>query len=136
MNIAPIIKNNNVEEDYKLTKILVADDDKLIRWSLKEIFSLEGYSVDTAASSLEAVQQTEKETYSLIFTDIEMDEENGISTIVKMNAQQPGIKIVILTALPIQQVEAQLDGINIFAVLEKPFMPEDILAIAKKALAS
>jgi DNA-binding NtrC family response regulator len=136
MNIAPIIKNNNVEEDYKLTKILVADDDKLIRWSLKEIFSLEGYSVDTAASSLEAVQQTEKETYSLIFTDIEMDEENGISTIVKMNAQQPGIKIVILTALPIQQVEAQLDGINICAVLEKPFMPEDILAIAKKALAS
>lgn len=136
MNIALLIKNNNVEEDYKLTKILVADDDKLIRWSLKEIFSLEGYSVDTAASSLEAVQQTEKETYSLIFTDIEMDEENGISTIVKMNAQQPGIKIVILTALPIQQVEAQLDGINIFAVLEKPFMPEDILAIAKKALAS
>ena len=136
MNIALLIKNYNVEEDYRVTKILVADDDKLIRWSLKEIFSLEGYSVDTAASSLEAVQQTEKEVYSLILADIEMDEENGISTIVKMKTQQPGTKIVILTALPSQQVKSQLDGINIFAVLEKPFKPEDILVIVKKALAS
>jgi len=119
-----------------LTKILVADDDKLIRWSLKEIFSLEGYSVDTAASSLEAIQQTGKEIYSLILADVEMDEEDGISTIAKMKAQQPEAKIVIISALSSAQIEAQLDSLNVFAVIEKPFKPEDILVIVHKALTS
>ena len=117
-----------------MIKILVADDDKLIRWSLKEIFSLEGFCVDTAASSLEAVQQAGKEVYNLIFTDIEMDEENGISTVVKMKAHQPTAKIIVLSALSSQQIEIQLDGLNIFAVLEKPFKPEDILAIVQRAI--
>ena len=117
-----------------MNKILVADDDKLIRWSLKEIFSQEGYEVDTVASSLEAIQQAEKSLYNLIFTDFEIDSENGLHTIQKVKSFQPDAKIIILSALSRQNIESRLEGLDIFAIIEKPFQSDQILSITKEAI--
>lgn len=117
-----------------MNKILVADDDKLIRWSLKEIFSKEGYEVDTAASCLEAIQQAENSRYSLIFTDFEIDDKDGPQMIKKIINCQLDAKIIIISALPRQKIESQLEGLDIFAIIEKPFQSEQILSIAKEAI--
>ncbi len=117
-----------------MNKILIADDDKLIRWSLKEIFSQEGYEVDTAASCLEAIQQAENSQYSLIFTDFEIDKEDGIQMIRKITTCQSDAKIIILSALSRHKIESQLEGLYVFAIIEKPFQSEQILSIAKEAI--
>ncbi len=117
-----------------MNKILVADDDKLIRWSLKEIFSREGYEVDTVASSLEAIQQAENTLYSLIFTDFEIDDEDSLHTIRKVKSFQPDAKVIILSALSRQKIESHLEGLDIFAIIEKPFQFEQILSIVKEAI--
>jgi len=117
-----------------MNKILVADDDKLTRWSLKEIFSRVGYKVDTVASSLEAIQQAENTLYSLILTDFEIDDDDGLHTIRKVISFQPEAKIIILSALSRQRIESQLEGLDIFAIIEKPFQSDHILSITKEAI--
>lgn len=117
-----------------MNKILIADDDKLIRWSLKEIFSQEGYEVDTAASCLEAIQQAENSQYNLIFTDFEIDDEDGLKMIKKIKNCQPDAKVIIISALPQHKIESQLKGLDIHAIIEKPFQSEQILLIAKKVI--
>ncbi len=117
-----------------MNKILVADDDKLIRWSLKEIFSQEGYEVDTAASCLEAIQQAENSQYVLILTDFEINDEDSPQMIKKIIHCQPNAKIIIISALSRQKIESQLEGLDIHTILEKPFQSEQILSIAKEAI--
>jgi DNA-binding NtrC family response regulator len=118
----------------ELTKILVVDDDKLIRWSLKEIFSQEGYSVDTVATVNDALRQAKKIPYELIFADLEISDESGIEMLKNAIVFQPDAKIIILSALSEQQIEPRLGNLNIFSIIEKPFKSEQIRSIVKKAL--
>jgi DNA-binding NtrC family response regulator len=120
----------------ELIKILVVDDDKLIRWSLKEIFSQEGYTVDTVATAKDALEQAKNITYELIFSDLEINDENGIEMLKKARTFQPDAKIIILSALTKQQIEPKLGNLSIFSIIEKPFRSEQIRTIVKKALGS
>lgn len=115
-------------------KILVVDNDKLIRWSLKELFTQERYEVDEAASTADALQLAENNRYDLIFADYEINEENWIEMIRKTKEIQPSAQIVILSARSEQQIKHFLGPLNIFSIIEKPFQADQIKAVAKEAL--
>lgn len=114
--------------------MLIVDDDKLIRWSLKEIFAQEGFRVDTAESSAEALGLVESNSYHLIMADFEIDDENAGEMLCKIQARCPGIKVIILSALPRQQIEAQLRGVTYHSILEKPFRSDEIKSAVGEAL--
>jgi DNA-binding NtrC family response regulator len=117
-----------------LIKILVIDDDKLIRWSLKEIFSQEGYTVDTVATAKDALKQAKNITYELIFADLEIGDESGIEMLRKARTSQPEAKIIIISALTKPQIEPKLGSLSIFSIIEKPFKSEQIRSVVKEAL--
>lgn len=117
-----------------MRKILVVDDDKLIRWSLKEIFSQEGYTVDTVASAKEALELAENIPYDLIIADLEISGDDGVEMLKKAKAFQRDLKIIILSALTRHQIENQLGGLSIFSIIEKPFESKQILSIVREAL--
>ena len=58
-------------------KILIVDDERAIRNSLKEILGDEGYEVDVAEDGPSALAQVEKERYNVIFCDIKMPGMDG-----------------------------------------------------------
>ena len=62
-------------------KILVVDDERAIRNSLKEILGDEGYDVDVAEDGAIAVQMVEKEKYNIIFCDIKMPNMDGMEVL-------------------------------------------------------
>ncbi len=119
-----------------MIKILVVDDDKLIRWSLKEIFSQEGYTVHAVATAKDALKQAKNIAYKLIFADLEINDESGIKMLRGAKVFQPDAKIIILSALTKQQIEPKLGNLNIFSIIEKPFRSEQIKTIVKEALSS
>ena len=82
----------------------------------------------------EALEQVEDKSYDLIFADFEINEENTTEMLQKMTSFQPEAKIIILSALTRQQIESQLDNLNIFSIIEKPFRSEQIKSIVKEAL--
>ena len=117
-----------------MTNILVVDDDKLIRWSLKELLSEEGYTTEVVATTQEALRKAETSSYNLIFTDLEIEDENGIEMLKELQHLQKGAKIIILSALSRQQIEPQTENLSIFSIIEKPFESQYIRNITKEAL--
>ncbi len=131
--MAQTLLNRNMRT-YIVCNILIVDDDKLIRWSLKELFSQEGYNVDAVSSTEEALEQVKSCSYNLIISDLIINDENCYRKIRKMASFQPKAKIIIISALNAGQIKSQFTDKSIYSIIEKPFKGEQIRSIAKKAL--
>lgn len=114
-----------------MLNVLVIDDDKLIRWSLKEILSQAGHHVDVVSNATDAFAQAEKSSYQLFFADFEMENENCIDMLKKLQKSHPETQIIILSAQSQKQIEAQIEGIVVHAIIEKPFDSGQIRALSQ-----
>ena len=112
-----------------MLKALIIDDDKLIRWSLAEIFTQQGDDVDAASTPAEALAFVQKTNYQIIFADFELEETNTLDLLFSIQRKQPEAAIVILSALPRTQIEPKLQELEILHILDKPFEPELIRSI-------
>jgi len=116
-------------------RILILDDEKLIRWSLSQIFRQEGFDVDLAASMDEALRLARTKPYGLILADLEVCGDQARSFFPGLLRDQAQAKVIIITALPPDQAERQLGDFKAHRIVEKPFASEEIRATAKAALA-
>ena len=114
-----------------MLKVLVIDDDKLIRWSLKEILSQDGHHVDVCSNINDAIRITEKNFYQLIFADFEIGDENCIDMLKELNNSHPETQIIILSAQSQKQIMPQITGISVHAIIEKPFASSQIRALSQ-----
>jgi len=128
--------NNKKNQGNTAPKILVIDDDKLIRWSLKEILAQEGYDVDTIDTAREAINLARDIPFHLIIADLEIQDENGIEMLKKIKEFRPEVTTIILSAHPEQKIQPEFGDLQVFATIEKPFKSEHLLSIAKEALDS
>jgi two-component system response regulator PilR (NtrC family) len=79
-------------------RILVVDDEKIIRESMSFILKKEGFSVNEAINGKEAYEKLLNESYDLIITDLEMPEMKGIELLDKAMHINPQTLVVIITA--------------------------------------
>lgn len=114
-----------------MLKVLVIDDDKLIRWSLKEILTQDGHNVDVVSNINDAFSQAEKYSYQLIIADFEIEEENCFEMLKELQKSHPETQIIILSAQSQKQIEPQIAGISVHAIIEKPFDSQQIKALSK-----
>lgn len=114
-----------------MLKVLVIDDDKLIRWSLKELLVQDGHHVDVVSNINDAYSLTEKYSYQLIFVDFEIEDENCIDMLKKLQKSHPETQIIILSAESQKQIESQIAGISVHAIVEKPFDSGQIRALSQ-----
>lgn len=118
----------------KTAHILVTDDERAIRNTLKEILEFEDYQVSTAESGAEAIEFVEKNQIDLIFLDIKMKGMDGLETlkeIRKLGFQMPVIMISGHGTIEIA-VEATKHGA--FDFLEKPPDLNRLLLATRNAL--
>ena len=78
-------------------KILVIDDERSIRNSLKEILSDEGYDVDVAEDGAQGCSMVEKEKYNIIFCDIKMPGMDGMEVLDKLTEMGTDAAIVMIS---------------------------------------
>jgi DNA-binding response OmpR family regulator len=119
-----------------MPRILILDDEKLIRWSLIQIVQQEGYEVDSAATVEEAVRLTRSQTYGLILADLDVCGDQAKAFFSDIVRVQKGAKLIIITAVPKDQAERQLGEFKAERIMEKPFDSEAIRAAVKAALAA
>lgn len=117
-----------------MERILVLDDEKLIRWSLLHILQAEGYAVDLAATLEEASRLARANSYRLILADLEVCEDQAKPFFAGLSRDQTGAKVVIMTALSRDLAEKQLGDFAAFRIVEKPFASEQIRSLVKEAL--
>ena len=78
-------------------KVLVIDDDHLVRYTLSKILQRNGYHVVTASDGKRAMAVFRDERPDVVITDIIMPEQEGIETILKIRHERPEVKIIAIS---------------------------------------
>jgi len=113
-------------------KILVVDDEAIVRESLQDWLRDAGYQVLTAENGPKALEVIGKEKPGIMIADLVMPGMDGIELMKRAKAQQPGIEVVIITAyasIP-TAITAMKEGA--YDYIEKPFCPERTELLVKK----
>lgn len=116
-------------------KILLVEDQRVLRSALQISFERDGYRVlcaDTGESALELIQE---QHIDLVITDLRLPGIEGIGLVEEIRAQQPWVKAIIMTAYGSQEsvVAAMRAGVSDF--VEKPFRLEEIRRIVERTMA-
>src|SRR5689334_2283305 len=112
--------------------ILVVDDDRDSCELLREIFSAQGWHVDTALTPAQAFSLAEKEKIDLVVSDVNLEaNQSGLDLLKDLRAQCPVILVTGFGTLD-SAVEAAREGAWDF--ISKPFKVQEVVAIARRAL--
>ena len=114
-------------------KILVVDDERAIRNSLKEILGDEGYDVDIAEDGATAVSMAEKERYDVIFCDIKMPNMEGTEVLEKLRADGVDAAIVMISGHGDIDTAVECIKKGAFDFIQKPLDLNRILITIKNA---
>lgn len=117
------------------TKILIADDEALIRQDIKEMLIEAGYDVVAEARDGHHALELAKETYpDLMVLDIKMPNINGLEAAEEIQiALNKRIPTVILTAYNQPELIQKAGDVGAFAFLTKPARPQDLIASIETA---
>jgi DNA-binding NtrC family response regulator len=118
----------------KPARILVVDDDKNIRESLKTILSDEGYTVDVAANGNEAIRKAESTAYNVALIDIRLPDIDGIELLTRMKDPVPKTRKVIVTGYPSLQNAIEAVNKQADAYIVKPIDVEKLLCTIREQL--
>ncbi len=78
-------------------KILLADDEEIIRSLLSEALRSDTCEIDTVENGLDAIVQMRRRSYDLIITDYRMPGMDGLELIQRIKAEYPGLPIILIT---------------------------------------
>lgn len=122
--------SNNISK-----KILVIDDEKLIRMSLSHYLKERGFQVDSASSGEESISKLFQKKYDLLITDLRLPDINGIEVISIARKILPYLKVIAITAFDTEpQVMKKLKEVK-GEILYKPFSLHKINESVCKILA-
>ena len=110
-------------------KILIVDDDDILRESMVTILENEGYILDVARSGYEAKLKLGNKIYNLVILDIRLPDTNGIDLLASINKEAPRMKKIVLTGFPDTETAIKSVNENADAYLVKPFEPEKLIDV-------
>jgi CheY-like chemotaxis protein len=99
-------------------RILIADDDALVRGSLAAVLESEGFVVDEAQNGIEAVTRAIEHKPDLVLLDINMPHWDGWTAFSQLDRVTPLLPVIVITALPNRYETAVKLGVDAF--MEKP----------------
>jgi DNA-binding NtrC family response regulator len=121
-----------------MTKILVIDDDAIVRTTLEHLLRDAGYEVASAEDGLRGMAMFRGEQPDLVITDIIMPEQEGIQTIAEMRKAKPDAKIIAISGsgrIANADFLKMARSLGAMEVIAKPFDPDVLLAIVEDCLA-
>ena len=114
-------------------KILIIDDERSIRNSLKEILADEGYDVEVAENGVQGCAMVEKEKYSVIFCDIKMPEMDGMEVLEKLTEMGVDAAVVMISGHGDIDTAVECIKKGAFDFIQKPLDLNRILITIKNA---
>ncbi len=115
-------------------RLMIVDDEQIVREALLIWFDKYGHEVDTAASGLQALEKLEQKPYQLLFVDIKMPGMDGIELLERVKDLYPDTMVVIITAYG--SIESAVKAMRAGAsdYLLKPFKPDQLSLVMERVL--
>jgi two-component system NtrC family response regulator len=114
-------------------KALIVDDEPTICRSCEKILSREGYGVRSAYSGKQALAILEQESFDILFTDLKMAEMGGMELLEALRSRFPDLVPVVITGYATIASAVETMKIGAFDYLPKPFTPDEMAAVARRA---
>ncbi|MDD2365653.1 MAG: sigma-54 dependent transcriptional regulator [Desulfuromonadaceae bacterium] len=118
----------------KRNKILVVDDEHLIRWSLEQNLKKQGYEVVTAGTGEDALRLVREEQPDLLLLDIQLPGISGIDVLEKIKDIDDDIIVIMVTANSALENAVSAMRLGAFDYINKPFNLDELSITVKKAL--
>lgn len=120
-----------------MKRILVIDDEELIRSFLTDLLTEEGYEVMTAGDGAEGLALFELHSVDLVITDIVMPVKDGLDTILELKKKVPELPVIAISAggnIPKERYLAVASYMKNTKTLAKPFTRDEMLQAVKEHL--
>lgn len=114
--------------------ILITDDEKSIRNSLREILEFEGYSVLEAENAAETFRILEKKAIDLLLLDIKMKGMDGMEVLEKMNEEGRRIPVIMISGHGTIEIAVEATKMGAYDFIEKPPDLNRLLVSVRNAL--
>jgi DNA-binding NtrC family response regulator len=114
-------------------KILVVDDEAIVRESLGAWFRQDGYLVDTAENAKEALHLCAENKHDIALIDIKMPGMDGLELQSRLAAVDPALTIILMTAYASVESAIKAMKAGAYDYIIKPFDPDDLSLLVKRA---
>ena len=123
-----------VDELDHHVRILVVDDEEIIRDVLHDTFSNTGYKVKSAKDGQEAISQIENEPFEIVIADLKMPGMNGMELLQRILKINPDICVLIITAYSTVESAVSAMKLGAYDYICKPFEIEEMKVVIEKAV--
>ncbi|RLD69292.1 MAG: sigma-54-dependent Fis family transcriptional regulator [Bacteroidetes bacterium] len=117
-----------------MAKILVIDDEKPIRNTLKEILEYEDHQVEIASDGFEGLEKAKENTYDIILCDIKMPNMDGIEVLEKLEELSPDVPVVMISGHGSVETAVEALKKGAYDFIEKPLELNRLLVTIRNAL--
>lgn len=113
-------------------RILIVDDEENTRIGLSKLLAQEGFEVESAANGNEALNCLGQKKVSLVISDINMPDMNGLMFLRELSRKYPSTNVIMITAYG--GVESYLEAMNLgaYEYLHKPVRLDELRSVMKK----
>jgi DNA-binding NtrC family response regulator len=116
------------------SKVLVVDDDEVVRLSHRRSLSGADCSVAVAPSGADALAAMELDSYDVVLLDLRMPGLDGMTVLKTIKEKWPDSEVVVITGYPTIESAKEAIRLGAFGYLAKPVGPDDIINAAQGAI--
>jgi DNA-binding NtrC family response regulator len=113
-------------------RILVVDDEEIVRESLSGWLAMDGYTVEVAADGATAVQRLASPGWSILIVDLKMPGLDGLQVLEEAKKRDPRAAVVIMTAFATVDTAVNAMKLGAWDYIVKPFDPEELSLMIRK----
>jgi len=117
-------------------RILIVEDEKLLRWSLRERLEREGYEVYEAATGREGLALADDPGMDMLLLDHRLPDITGIEVLRKLTTSHSDVPVILMTAYSTLETAVEAIKLGAFDYINKPFNQDELAVRISKALES
>lgn len=114
-------------------RVLLVDDDDLVRRALRRVLGRAGFTVEEAADGARAVEAVGPDRFDVIVSDINMPNLDGIAMLAAVRDRDLDLPVVLVTAMPQIETATRAVEFGAFRYLIKPVDPAELLQVVRRA---
>jgi two-component system, NtrC family, response regulator AtoC len=134
-DLEPEMRNITLMAKNPAPRVLVVDDEALIRWSLAEMLGERGYAVTEAGDARMAVAAIESaaEPFDVVLLDYRLPDSADLRLLEKIRRLAPSSQVIMITAHNSPELAQGAAALGAYRVISKPFEVESLAALVNQA---
>ena len=122
------------QDAIETPRLLVVDDEKVIREILADFLSMEGFAVGLAEDGVSALEELEREDYNLIISDLKMPRMGGLELLERVRSDFDSILVVMMTGFGTVETAIEAMKKGAYDYILKPFKVDEVVHIVRRGL--